>query len=374
MKTIGVLTSSRADYGILRPLLIRFNQAEEFNLHVYVFGTHLSIQYDQTIKEIEKDGLFITQKVDTLPSGDKPQDIVQSISLTSSLFANIFSRDQEKLDLLICLGDRYEMLAAVLSAAHFNIPIAHLHGGETTMGAMDNRYRHMISLCSSLHFCATEIFKERLVQLLDEKQNIYNVGALGLDNLIDFTPTDKEHLQAKFNIDFMLPTLLVVYHPETEKYEGNTFKLNELLKALEVLRKEFQIIINMPNADITGLSAKGTIKKFVDKYENVHGIEHFGSQAYFSAIYYSKALIGNSSSGIIEAASLNTYVLNLGDRQKGRVQSHNIINAQFDSVQIIKKTREILSLPYYSGNNLYQNKNGSTSSHIFGFIKSYLND
>lgn len=374
MKKIVFLTSSRADYGILRPLIKTLQQEDSFHPQIIVFGSHLSQIFGLTIEDIRKDQIEIIEEIQTLPSGDHTSDIIHSIGTTITSFTPVFQKIQDATDLIICLGDRYEMMAAVIAASHFETPIAHLHGGETTLGAMDNRYRHVISLNSKYHFCSAQKHLERLVNLLDTDADIYNVGALGIDNLIDFNPLPLYEMKTTFGIDFQLPTLLVVYHPETEQHNLNNQKLQNLIDALTILNKDYQIVINMPNADVTGLMAREKLNNYVRSSQSVYGIEHFGSKGYFSAISYSKALIGNSSSGIIEAASLSTRVVNIGDRQKGRAQSANTQNVPFESKVIVDATLTSIASGSYNGDNIYQSQSGATAIEIVSILKSIFCD
>lgn len=374
MKKIVFLTSSRADYGILRPLIKLLQQEDYFHPQIIVFGSHLSPTFGHTIEDIRKDQIEIIEEIQTLPSGDHTSDIIHSIGTTITSFTPVFKKLQNNIDLIICLGDRYEMMAAVIAASHFRTPIGHLHGGETTLGAMDNRYRHMISLNSTYHFCSAQKHLERLANLLDNDSYIYNVGALGIDNLIGFEPLPLNEMKEKFGIDFELPTLLVVYHPETEKYQLNDQKLQCLIDALTILNKDYQVVINMPNADVTGLTARERLNSFVQSSESIFGIEHFGSNGYFSAISYSKVLIGNSSSGIIEAASLSSRVVNIGDRQKGRAQSTNIQNVPFDSKLIVEATLTSIANGIFKDNNIYQSQSGATAIEIVSILKDILSE
>ncbi|MEE9437820.1 MAG: UDP-N-acetylglucosamine 2-epimerase [Saprospiraceae bacterium] len=374
MNNIVVLTSSRADYGILRPLLKLLDASHECHLQLIIFGSHLSKEYGSTVNEIISDGYHILYKLDTLPIGDKQIDIIVSMAETIKSFASIWNSITTKIDLVIGLGDRYEMFAAILSTIHFDIDIAHIHGGETTLGALDNKYRHFITIASSIHFCSTQQYYDRVVELIDDNKNIFNVGALGLDNLLNFIPFSIPVMKEKFGVDFSIPTLLVVYHPETVNHKQNDRKLQTLIRALTILQEEYQIVINYPNADITGIEAREALNNFISSQKNVHGLEHFGTQGYFSAISHSLLLIGNSSSGIIEAASLNSFVLNIGDRQKGRAQSNNTFNVPFDEDLIVSESKKIMTLGTYNGINIYQSQFNSSASRIFTSLQVYLNE
>lgn len=359
MIRIGVLTSSRADYGIYLPLLKALNEDNNFQLEVIVFGTHLSKFHGYTVTQIENDGFKISKKIESLLIGDTPNAIATTYALTVQKFADYWEQEHDNFDIILALGDRFEMAAAVAASIPFSIKIGHLHGGETTLGAIDNIYRHSISLASSLHFVSAQPFANRLNQLLDiHSSKIYTIGSLSLENLQNLTLLTKEEFLNKWQIDLNIPSILVTVHPETVEYKLNSIYCQEINQALNILSDDYQVIITMPNADTAGILFREAFLKLASIKSNIKIIENFGTQSYFTCMKYSKLMIGNTSSGIVEAATFKKYVLNLGDRQKGRLSGENVIHIPFDSNLIVQKVNEY-SKKEFLGENLYFKPNPS---------------
>ena len=350
---ISVLTSSRADYGIYTPLLRRLKNDAYFDLNIIAFGTHTSKKYGYTIENILDDGFPVNYQVDTVLR-DSPKEISQSMSLTINEFSKIWNKEVDKTDLIICLGDRYEMFAAVSASIPFNIPVAHIHGGETTLGAIDNKFRHALTLMSKYHFTSTPIHSERVKELSGDKLNIYNVGALSLDSLETVQLLSTNEINEKFNIDFSIPTILVTFHPETVSFEKNAIYAKELSSTFKELT-QFQIVITMPNSDTMGSVIRKEFVTLAEEFDHVITIENFGLQGYFSAMKHSCFLLGNTSSGIIEAASFKKYVINLGDRQKGRSGGENIYHIEIERKKILATINRINGLGIYHKGNIYKN-------------------
>jgi GDP/UDP-N,N'-diacetylbacillosamine 2-epimerase (hydrolysing) len=353
---LAVLTSSRADYGIYLPLLKALEKDPFFDLRLLVFGTHLSRFHGYTIDEIYKDGFTIDHKVEHIQDSDTPAEIAESMLLASKKFSVIW--EKEKYDLVLCLGDRYEMFAAVSAAAPFRISFAHIHGGETTLGAIDNEFRHCITIFSKLHFVATDAYGKRVAQIKGSDENIYVVGSLSLDNLASMTLMNQEEFRQKFSIDLNTPSLLVTFHPETASPQNNQYQAEELVKALNEF-KDYQIIITMPNADAMGYTMRTVYHQFAETNPNVVLVENFGTLGYFSCMQMASLVIGNSSSGIIEAASFNKYVVNIGNRQEGRAVSSNVLNCAATTSSIIKSCKGALGKVTYKGENIYFKKNAA---------------
>lgn len=351
---IGVLTSSRADFGIYLPLLkILRAKNDEFELNIIAFGSHTSSHYGLTKSEIRNQKFEISTEIDTLLPSDDVASVAQSFALTNLEFAKFWSDNQTSFDWVICLGDRFEMAAAVIAGIPFNIKFAHIHGGETTLGAIDNTYRHAITLASSLHFVTAEAFKERVIELTQTTDKIYVTGSLSLDNLADIPFLTKEEFQEKWNIDISKPSILITIHPETVAFEKNIEYAECATKALQKLIEEHQLIITMPNADTMGSVFRTKFENLQKEYPtSVFLIENFGTQSYFTCMKYCDFLLGNTSSGIIEAASFNKYVINIGDRQKGRLCGENVLHVPFDSAQLIAAAQKIKGLQY-EGKNIY---------------------
>ena len=364
---VGILTSSRADYGIYLPLLNKIKEDSFFELEIIAFGTHLSKSHGYTLSEIQIHNYKKIHIISSLIANDDEQSIATSYGLTALKFSDFWQ--QNKFDLVLCLGDRFEMSAAVQAGIPFNVKFAHIHGGETTLGAIDNIYRHQISLASILHFTASEIFSDRIVELIGNTKNVFTVGSLSLNEIEKFQPINKTEFYEKFNIPNQ-DYALITFHPETVNTEMNQYFAIEMRKALSHLASELFLVITMPNADTMGSIFRKEIAQLKEVYSgNVLCIESFGKENYFSAMFYAKLLIGNTSSGIIEAASFCKYVVNIGDRQKGRMQSGNILNTPFRQQEIIKAVDDAIAKEKYSGRNNYFNQN--SAGLIINHIKKF---
>lgn len=365
---IGILTSSRADYGIYLPLLKKIKEDSYFELEIIAFGTHLSKSHGFTLNEIEKGNYSKIHCIASLIANDDEQAIATSYALTALKFADFWQHN--KFDFVFCLGDRFEMSAAVQAGIPFNVKFAHLHGGETTLGAIDNIYRHQITLASILHFTATKKFSERIFEIIGNKINVFTVGSLSLNDIEKFQPINKTEFYEKFklpNEDFAL----ITFHPETVNTEMNQHFASEMRKALSRIASKLFLVITMPNADTMGSVFRMEIEQLKNEFSTqVICIENFGKENYFSAMYYAKLLIGNTSSGIIEAASFGKYVVNVGDRQKGRLQSKNILDSKFDFNDILSKTEMALNLNSFIGENVYYEN--AVTDKIINVIKQNL--
>jgi len=365
---IGILTSSRADYGIYLPLLQKMKNDSFFEMEIIAFGTHLSKSHGYTVNDIEKDGYTCIYTISSLISNDDAQSIASSYGLTLLKFADFWA--SHTYDLVFCLGDRFEMSAAVQAGIPFGVKFAHIHGGETTLGAIDNVYRHQITLAAELHFTATAIFWEKTINLLGTSEGVYNVGSLSLNDIKSFVPIDRVAFFEKFNIpneEFVL----VTFHPETMSSQENVQYTQAMKNALATISKKIFVIITMPNADTQGSVYREVIeelkKEFSDRFLL---IENFGKANYFSAMHYAKILIGNTSSGILEAASFGKYVVNVGDRQKGRAQSENVLNCGFDETVMIAAVDKAISFEKYKGENVYFKE--GVADNIVKILKEYL--
>ena len=352
---IGVLTSSRADYGIYKQLLSKLAKDDRFELIIIAFGMHLLKEHGNTIEAIEKDKFGTIHKVLGMSNKDSEMEIAKGYGNLIVNFSDYWN--QNKFDFVLALGDRYEMSAAVQSTIPFNVKMAHLHGGETTLGAIDNVYRHQITLASKLHFVSSDVFAKKVEDIIGVKENIYNVGSLSIDGLEDLSlPSWKSVMK-----EFAIPSesfILVTFHPETIDLEKNKEYCEVIYKTLEEISQNNYIVITMANADTMGSLFRETSKKLKEKNPNKFAlVESFGKENYFSAMKASKLLIGNTSSGIIEAASFSKFVINVGNRQLGRLQSGNVINVDFNKNQIIKGVEEIEKNQIFKGTNKYYKKN-----------------
>lgn len=362
---IGVLTSSRADYGIYKPLLDLLKQDPFFELEIIVFGTNLSKEYGLNINTIVNDDYAIFHQIDTIPEGDQPVNISKSMGLTIEKFSIFWKLNVY--DLVFALGDRYEMFSAVASTLPFNINIAHISGGETTLGAFDNAFRHCITHMSKYHFTSTEKYKAKVISMIGNSDNVYNVGALSIDNLRSQSLLGLEEIKTKFSIDLSIPSILITFHPETIDFKKNELYIKELISALECI-KNYQFIITMPNADTMGEYIRIKLNEFINLNDCAFGVESFGMQAYLSCMKYCSMMLGNTSSGFVEASFFPKYVINLGDRQKGRIKTENICNIPFKKEMIITAVNNYETICLPKEINLYGN--GETAKKIVEIIKS----
>ncbi len=364
---IGVLTSSRADFGIYLPLLNLLKLDEFFKLEIIAFGTHLSQNHGTTLNEIVNKEFECIHKISSLIANDDEQSISSSYGLTVLKFSDFWQNNE--FDLVFCLGDRFEMSAAVQAGIPFGVKFAHIHGGETTLGAIDNTYRHQITIASSLHFTAADLFSLKVRKLIGENHEVHTVGALSLDGISKFEPLEKTYFYNQFDIsqnDFAL----ITFHPETISPELNKSHAYEMRKSLEKLTSSLYLVITMPNADTMGSIFRKEIEKLKrDCPHKVLCIENFGKENYFTAMHYARLLIGNTSSGIIEAATFGKYVVNVGDRQKGRLQSKNTYNAKFKCESILEAVDQVLDLGEFKGVNLYH-QNGAAQK-IIDVLKNF---
>ncbi len=363
---VAVLTSSRADYGIYLPFLKKLKEDNFFDLTIIAFGTHLSTKFNLTVEQIKRDGFDVAHELNTLPDGDKPINISKAIGTTTVLFSELWEKLSDKIDLVFCLGDRYEMFAAVIASIPFNIRLAHIHGGETTMGAIDEKFRHSLTVLSDYHFVSTTQYAERVKQIKGKDDNIYVVGALSLDNLKGIQVLSKSEFLQMYQVDLNKPTVLVTFHPETILYEKNSAYCDELIFVLS--RLEEQIIITMPNADTEGELVRRRLYEFICENEGkVFGFESLGTRGYFSCMSHCSYLLGNTSSGIIEAASFGKYVINIGDRQKGRISGNNVISCPIERNAMLHAIDNLKNLPELNTDNIYGK--GNSAEEIIKVLK-----
>lgn len=368
---IAIFTGARSEYGLLKPLLDVIKKDNSLEMQIIVSGMHLSPEFGLTYKEIEKDGFSIAERVEMLLSADTDSAIIKSTGVGLIGFADSINR--LKPDWLVVLGDRFETFAAAFAAFLSKIPIAHIHGGEVTEGATDDGIRHAITKLSFLHFTSTEVYRKRVIQLGEEPSRVFNVGAIGLDNIEKLSLHTREELAKALEIKLHEKFVLVTYHPVTLDRQSSAQHFQSLLNAL-AKQNDLQFIFTMPNADSDSRVIIQLIQKFVtDHAGNAHFFTSMGQLNYLSALKHCYAVIGNSSSGIIEAPSFGIPVVNIGDRQKGRVIANNIIQSDADEQSIDgalskindeamrKKAAQVLN-PY---------KQEDTAPHILEYIKKF---
>lgn len=357
MKKLCVVTGTRAEYGLLMPLLKQIEQSTEFTLQLLVTGMHLSPEFGSTYQLIEKDGFRIDEKVEILLSSDTPVGISKSMGLGMIGFAESYERLRP--DMIILLGDRYETFVAAAAASVARIPIAHLHGGETTEGAFDEAFRHAITKMSWLHFTSTEEYRQRVIQLGEQPERVFNVGAIGIENIVHLPLMSQEELEDSLGIKFKENLLLVTFHPVTLENATSKLQFEQLLKALESI-KDATIIFTKANSDTDGRIINQMIDEYTREHsENMLSFTSMGQLRYLSAMKYASAVIGNSSSGIIEAPSFKVPTVNIGDRQKGRIQAESTINCEPTVESIKTAIQKALSEDFNKENEETENPYGN---------------
>lgn len=366
MRSVGIVTVGRSDYGIYRPVLKAIQESSELELMLFVTGAHTSPEFGRTIGEIEADGFEASEIVEMLLSNDSPAAVATSMGLGTIGFASAFARRRP--DILVVLGDRYEMHAAAAAAVPFKIPIAHIHGGEVTSGAIDEAFRHAITKYSHLHFATTPEYRDRIIQLGESPWRVFVSGAPSLDNLSDTPFLTRAELEERVGISLAGSPLLVTYHPVTYQFESTQERFLELVAALESY--DGPVVITKPNADTNGRVIIELAEELAARRSQVVVVDNLGTQAYFSLMQQAAAMVGNSSSGIIEAASFELPVLNLGVRQLGRAQSGNVIDVAEEAEPIRAALRKAISEEFKTSLKGMQNIYGD--GHAADFIVSHL--
>ena len=337
---VCVVTGSRAEYGLLYYFLKELKIDKKIDLKLIVTGSHLSHKFGFTIKEIKKDKFKVDKEIKILSSSDTPYAISKSTALGLVGFGQTFK--EIKPDLLVLLGDRYEILAAAISANFARIPIAHIHGGESTEGAFDETIRHSITKMSHIHFVSTKDYQKRVIQLGENPSTVHLVGGFGID-YIKKTKLLKINKVEKFlNTKFLYKNLIVTFHPVTYDINMSSAQIDNLLQALNNL-KDTRIIFTGSNADTEGKIINIKIKKYVKKNKNSIFIMNMGSINYLSTLQFVDGIIGNSSSGLLEAPSFKIGTINIGDRQKGRVKAKSVINCNYEVSSISKALKKLYS-------------------------------
>jgi len=331
MRQIGVVTTSRADYGLLLPVLKRIRASRDLALQLFVSGTHLSARHGMTVREIEADGFAIAARIPLPLGGNTPEAVAKAMGRATSSFAGVYKRFRP--DLLLVLGDRFEMHAAAAAAVPFGIPLAHIHGGEITLGAMDDQFRHSLTKLSHLHFAATKEYAGRIIGMGEEPWRVTVSGAPGLDNLRRMRLLSKRQLEKSYGIDLSMPAILITFHPVTLEQDNTEIYIDHLLEALVRLRG-CHFVFTAPNADPGASAIRKRILRFVGSSERAFFVENFGTQGYLSMMARAAAMAGNSSSGILEAASFRLPVVNIGTRQEGRTRGRNVIDTGYGARQI----------------------------------------
>ncbi|GBF48812.1 UDP-N-acetyl-D-glucosamine 2-epimerase, UDP-hydrolysing [Leptospira ryugenii] len=366
---VAVVTASRAEYGLLLPLLHRLKNDPFFTLQLIVTGMHLSHEFGLTYKEIEKDGFTIQKKIEMVLSSDTPTGIAKSMGLATISASECF--EELKPDILILLGDRYEILSFASAAVVARIPIAHIHGGELTEGLIDDPFRHAITKMSYLHFCAMETYKKRIIQMGEEPNRVHVVGALGLDTIYSMDFLNQNELEEKLGIRFKSQNAIVTFHPVTLEDQSAEKQFSELLKAIETLDDTF-IVFTKPNSDTDGRIIIDMIDRFVGRFpERSAGFTSLGQKNYLSLMNFVDLVIGNSSSGLLEAPYFRKPTINIGDRQTGRFKPESVIDCLPECESILSAIKKSKSPEFKAVLKSFKNPlgDGKATDRIISHLK-----
>lgn len=344
MRTIAAVTGARSDYGLLVPVLKGITADPTLRLKLFVTGMHLSPDFGLTVRDVERD-FEITERVEMLVASDTPEAISKSVGLGVIGFAQTYARHRP--DILLVLGDRFETLAAVIAALPFTIPVAHISGGEATEGAIDDAIRHAITKMSHLHFVSLEEYRRRVIQMGEEPWRVTVSGEPGLDNISATPALSSAEMEGRIGMSLEPAPLLVTFHPATLEPGQTEIQTAELLAALDTVR--MPIVFTAPNADTEGRVIASRIQDFVRQHPNSRYVTNLGTAAYLSMMRCSSAMVGNSSSGIIEAASFELPAVNLGSRQQGRLCGENVVHAEMKTDTIVRAIRLAVSPGFRKG-------------------------
>ncbi len=371
MRKVAVVTGARSDYGLLYWIIKDIHDDPKLQLQLIVTGMHLSPEFGLTVNAIKNDGFPIAEKVDMLLSSNTVESISVSMGIGMIGFAKAFQRLRP--DIIVVLGDRFEIFSAVAAAVPFNVPIAHIHGGEGTEGTMDELYRHAITKMSHLHFTAAAEYKKRVIQMGEKPENVYCFGAPGLDNIIRLPLLTKNDLIKELALPANMPIGIMTYHPSTHEKVSVKTQMKEILGALERFPEIFWVL-TYPNADTGGKEIVEAMKKYQKR--NVNKAKIFvslGQIKYLSVLKYADIMVGNSSSGIIEAPAFELPVVNIGDRQRGRIKAKNVINiSECKKERIVSAIKKGLSLRFRDSLKGMKNPYGDepTSNRIVQMLKT----
>ena len=371
-RKICFFTGTRAEYGIMSRLMQLVKEAEDCEIQIIATNMHLSPEFGLTYKEIEADGFIINKKVEMLLSSDSANGTVKSMGLATIGFADAL--EDLKPDLAVILGDRYEMLAAAQACLIYKIPIAHLYGGEITEGAYDNSIRHAITKLSSLHFTSTEEYRKRVIQMGEEPERVFYVGSLGVDNIKHESTMSQDELEQSLNFHLGEKFILVTFHPVTMENATAATQCDDLLKALSNVNDEYQLLFTLPNSDTDGRIIASKVKEYVSAHEDKSlVVDSLGKKRYYSALKYASAVVGNSSSGLIEAPSFGIPTLNIGDRQSGRTRGKSVLDVSSNYSEIMNGLKSVLSSEFSTiakeSNNPYEKED--TLESIFRVIEKF---
>jgi GDP/UDP-N,N'-diacetylbacillosamine 2-epimerase (hydrolysing) len=355
MRKICVITGTRADYGLMRWVMQGIKNTPELVLQVIATGMHLSPEFGLTYKAIEQDGFCIDRKVEMLTSSDTAVGIAKSMGLGMIGFADALQDLQP--DLIVVLGDRFEIFSAVSAALAARIPVAHLHGGEATEGLIDEAIRHAITKMSHLHFVAAEVYKQRVIQLGEQPERVFLVGGLGIDNIKRLRLLDRKILEASLDFKLGPKNLLITFHPVTLEDDTASDQMAELLTALAALENTC-LIFTLPNADTDGRALIKMVEQFVARHPFARAYTSLGQLSYLSCVAQVDGVVGNSSSGLTEVPSFKKGTINIGDRQRGRLQAASVINCKPNRESISVALEKLYSTDFQEGLNKVVNPYG----------------
>lgn len=373
MRKICVITGTRAEFGLLSGLMRLIQQSEQTTLQVVATNMHLSERYGNTYREIEEAGFSIDYKVPMLDESGADDSTATLKAMSRALVGFAEAYDTLQPDIIVVLGDRYEILAAVEAALIKQIPVAHLHGGELTFGAYDDAIRHSITKMSHLHFTSTEEYRKRVIQLGEQPKRVFYVGALGVENIKRVPLMSKSEIEQDLQFELTDQTILVTYHPVTLSDSNPLDDINALFEALDE-HPELRVIFTMPNSDTGGKVIAEAIEQYATQHANrVRAYKSLGMRRYLSVMKYCTAVVGNSSSGILEAPSFHIPTLNIGSRQNGRIAAESVYNCATDKESISAALEHILTPEFRAIASKARNpyaKEG-TAQAIFEVISTY---
>lgn len=366
MKKVCVVTATRAEYGILTPLIKRIQDDEELELRLVVTGTHLSHKHGMTVNQIEKDGFAIDAFIPILEEGNRACDVSITVANAVKGFSQYFSKNRP--DMVVVLGDRTEMLGVAIAAMNENIMICHIHGGEVTEGAVDDCVRHALTKISYLHFTGTEVYRNRVIQLGEAPDRVFNVGTLSAENILTVPLMSEEQIREDIGIVSGKDYVVVTLHPETVDNISS-----EVIAAMlcEVMKENSELfyIITAANADAGGDKINQIFQRFAEENKNVYFESSLGMKRYLSAVKSATFVLGNSSSGIVEAPILGVPTINIGNRQKGRIMAETIINVPFEKDRISTAIK-VVKLSERKPSTIYGE--GKTSEKMVKLIKQFI--
>jgi len=368
LRTIGVVTTSRADYGIYRSLLTHLRDAPDFELQIFAGGMHPHPQFGETWKIIEADGFEITALIKTSMDKDSGVGVAASMGETLTAYAKAFETHQP--DMIIVAGDRFEMFAAGTAAVPLNIPLAHIHGGEVTEGAIDNVFRHSLTQMSHLHFACDQTCANRIVQMGQQPDRVFNTGAPAIDTLMAVPEMSPDALTKKLDFDTSQPFLLCTYHPVTLLHENTETQIEALMKALD--QANFPVIFSAPNADMGGQTILKAVEDYTAAHDNALFVHNLSNEVYVNLMRMAAAMVGNSSSGILEAVSFQLPVVNIGDRQKGRMRTPNIVDCGYEAADILPAIQKATSPDFVAAHRDLKSPygDGTAARQILKILKS----